>query len=221
MMKYFLMLLISGLISVDRNSALNLMISRPIFIAMFIGLLFGNFYTIFLVGILFELIGLIDLPVGTHIPRDDSFMTYVACLVLTYINVDNVYKLFILITLVIIFSFPVTFTDLIVRKINQNIYLKNRVKGYNFPISKVISWGVILSFFRGVIIYNAIFFLVYYIYTQIVSINIKFSFDKDLNSFLILIICFASGYLIRFLSFKSVVKYLIFTLGIIMGWFLI
>ncbi|WP_041223633.1 PTS sugar transporter subunit IIC [Deferribacter desulfuricans] len=220
-MKYFLMLLISGLISVDRNSALNLMISRPIFIAMFIGLLFGNFYTIFLVGILFELIGLIDLPVGTHIPRDDSFMTYVACLVLTYINVDNVYKLFILITLVIIFSFPVTFTDLIVRKINQNIYLKNRVKGYNFPISKVISWGVILSFFRGVIIYNAIFFLVYYIYTQIVSINIKFSFDKDLNSFLILIICFASGYLIRFLSFKSVVKYLIFTLGIIMGWFLI
>lgn len=221
MMKYVLMLLISGLISVDRNSALNLMISRPIFIAMFIGLLFGNFYTIFLVGILFELIGLIDLPVGTHIPRDDSFMTYVACLVLTYINVDNVYKLFILITLIIIFSFPVTFTDLIVRKINQNIYLKNKVKGYNFPISKVISWGVILSFFRGVVIYNGVFFLVYYIYTQIVSINIKFSFDKDLNSFLILIICFASGYLIRFLSFKSIVKYLIFTLGIIMGWFLI
>jgi len=221
MIKYLIIFLLSGLISVDRNSALNIMISRPIFISMLIGIMFGNFYVLLLVGILFELIGLIDLPVGTHIPRDDSFMTYVTCLVFSHVNVDNIFKVFLLLLLVVVFSYPATFTESIVRKLNQGLYLKNRLKGYRFPITKVITWGIMISYFRGVIVYNILFFLLYYIYIQVINIKLNFIFNENITEYLILLICFVSGYLIRFLNLKSIIKYLVFIFGVMSAWYLI
>jgi len=221
MIKYLIIFLLSGLISVDRNSALNIMISRPIFISMLIGIMFGNFYVLLLVGILFELIGLIDLPVGTHIPRDDSFMTYVTCLVFSHVNVDNIFKVFLLLLLVVVFSYPATYTESIVRKLNQGLYLKNRLKGYRFPITKVITWGIMISYFRGVIVYNILFFLLYYIYIQVINIKLNFIFNENITEYLILLICFVSGYLIRFLNLKSIIKYLVFIFGVMSAWYLI
>ncbi|MGA1861588.1 hypothetical protein OWM07_01685 [Deferribacter thermophilus] len=221
MIKYLIIFLLSGLISVDRNSALNIMISRPIFISMLIGIMFDNFYLLLLVGILFELIGLIDLPVGTHIPRDDSFMTYVTCLVFSHVNVDNIFKVFLLLLLVVVFSYPATFTESIVRKLNQGLYLKNRLKGYRFPITKVITWGIMISYFRGVIVYNILFFLLYYIYIQVINIKLNFIFNENITEYLILLICFVSGYLIRFLNLKSIIKYLVFIFGVMSAWYLI
>ncbi|KAA0258202.1 hypothetical protein FHQ18_07355 [Deferribacter autotrophicus] len=220
-MKYLFLFFLSGLISVDRNSALNIMVSRPILIALIVGLILGNLTMCLLLGTIFELIGLIDLPVGTHVPRDDSFMCYVGCFMVNFGNIDNIFKLFILLLLLIAASYPVTFTDTLTRRLNQSIFLKNKIKWYNFPITRVLLWGVLISFLRGVIIYNLLFFVIYFVYNQIVTINLNYMFDRNVLNYLILLICFLSGYLIRFLSFKSLVKYIIFVTGIIFGWLII
>ncbi|MGA1845732.1 PTS sugar transporter subunit IIC [Deferribacter abyssi] len=220
-MKYLFLFFLSGLISVDRNSAFNIMVSRPILIALIIGLILGNLTMCLLLGVVFELIGLIDLPVGTHVPRDDSFMCYVGCFMINFVSIDNVFKLFILLLLLIISSYPVTFTDTLTRRLNQGIFLKNKVKWNDFPVTRVLAWGVLISFFRGVIVYNFLFFVIYFVYNQLVVINFNFIFNKYVTDYLILLIFFLSGYLIRFLSFKSLTKYIVFIIGVILGWLVI
>jgi PTS system mannose-specific IIC component len=43
----------------------------------------------------------------------------------------------------------------------------------------------------------------------------------ETNQYFLIMIIFLAGYLIRFLSFKSVYKYLVFVAGAIIGWFVI
>jgi len=68
-MIYLFLILLTGIISIDRNNALNLMISRPIVISLIFYLFVENSSVIILTGILYELYGVIDIPVGTHIPK--------------------------------------------------------------------------------------------------------------------------------------------------------
>ncbi len=70
---FFLLVPLAGLLSMDRLTAFNFMLSRPLVVSALIGAVGGNFLWCLVGGVFFELVGLLDLPVGTHIACEDTF----------------------------------------------------------------------------------------------------------------------------------------------------
>jgi PTS system mannose-specific IIC component len=210
--------LLSGLASVDRNSALNLMISRPLVISSIIGLMYGQILNCIAVGVLFEIIGLIDIPVGTHIPRDDTFAAYNASLLLSLNRINTASDLLIALLLIILFIYPVTFTEKILRKFNQMLFLRYRKRKHASDISPLIYRGILMSFVRGVIVYNLMFLLLDFLTGQLEDL---FELNGNIYKAIFLCVAFCSGYLVRFLNFKSFFKYLAFVFGLFLGWLLL
>jgi len=212
-MNYLFYAIIPGILSVDRNSALNLMLSRPIVISTIIGLTFGHYFLCFLSGILFEIIGLMDIPVGTHVPKDDTFAAYVSSLMIAfgYVKMPGEYLLLALIVLFLIE--PVTYTDIILRKINKNIF--NFFNSKSIDIKWCIYSGIFLAFARGLVFYNLGFFIikiVFYLLKNFININ------GDLEKFIFINLLLLTGYFIRFINVTSFSKYLIFVCGLLVGW---
>ncbi len=214
-MKFFFLLLLSGIASVDRNSALNLMISRPLVISSIIGLMFGQILFCIAVGVLFEIVGLIDVPVGTHIPRDDTFAAYSASLLLSLNRIDTASDLLIALLLIILFIYPVTFTEKILRKFNQMLFVRYKKRNHSHSISPLIYRGILLSFVRGVIVYNLVFLLLDFLTVQL---KVLFELNGNIYKAIFLLVAFCSGYLVRFLNFKSFFKYTALALGLFFGW---
>ena len=69
---------VGGLVSLDRSAAFQFMISRPIVCGPIIGLLLGQLGAGVLVGALFELIWIGNLPLGGHLPPNECLGTIVA-----------------------------------------------------------------------------------------------------------------------------------------------
>ncbi len=89
-MTFVLAAMFAGLISVDRFAAFNLMLSRPIVVALILGLIFGNPDECFYIGLVFEAVGLIDVPFGTRIPpKEDSFGTFAACTLFAVLPIEH------------------------------------------------------------------------------------------------------------------------------------
>ncbi len=89
-MTFVLAAMFAGLISVDRFAAFNLMLSRPIVVALILGLIFGNpDECFFYIGLVFEAVGLIDVPFGTRIPKEDSFGTFAACTLFAVLPIEH------------------------------------------------------------------------------------------------------------------------------------
>ena len=74
------LILFSGFISVDRLAGLNIMLSRPIVVSGIIGIVFGDIYAALMMGLIFEFIGMLEVPVGTTITHDDTFGGYASSL---------------------------------------------------------------------------------------------------------------------------------------------
>ncbi len=214
-MKIALLLLLSGIASVDRNAAFNLMISRPVVLSTIIGILFGNPTMCFMVGVLFEMIGLVDVPVGTHIPRDDTFAAYTFSLLIGFNLVTTVSDALIALLLIILFIHPVTFTDKLTRKLNKTLFLNQKKKNHNIKTKPLIIRGIIISFIRGIIVYNLFFVITAFLLIQLKLNNFN---DTHYEKYLFLSIVFLAGFLLRFLSFKSIYKYIIFIAGLFLGW---
>lgn len=70
--EYFLVAAVGGLIALDRTVAFQVMISRPIVAGPIIGLLLGQPLTGAAVGALLELVWISRLPLGGHIPPNES-----------------------------------------------------------------------------------------------------------------------------------------------------
>lgn len=73
-----LVALVGGVISLDRTSALQIMVSRPIVTAPVIGLLFGEPGIGLMIGSLVELLWIGELPVGGVIPPHETAASVIA-----------------------------------------------------------------------------------------------------------------------------------------------
>ncbi|WP_022849761.1 PTS sugar transporter subunit IIC [Limisalsivibrio acetivorans] len=217
-MKMFLLLVYSGLITVDRGAGFNLMISRPIVVSVVIGSMYGYVLECFLAGLLFEIIGLVDVPVGTRITKDDSFGAYAASLLISFHAVTSMSNYILGLLLILVVMFPVTYSEQISRQLNKALYLRELKKGERFSASKLIHSGLIIHFFQGMVVYNLAFVVIFFVYDQLTN----FLPCKDnFTPYLVFTFMFLSGFLLRFLSGSSAVKYMLFVAGAAAGWVLI
>jgi len=207
----------AGLISIDRFAAINIMISRPIVIAFILGLLFDNSLECFFIGLVFEAVGLIDVPFGTRIPKEDSFGAFAACILFAVLPIEHSDEFVLGFLLTLLLTFPVTLTCGLTRSLNKKFFLYQQKKGKVKPGS-LLAWGLFFAFMRGVIVYGLGTVFIYNLYFLF---NGKLEHMFNLFLFSMMIFVFLSGYILRFLTVKSVWKYLIFASGLIAGWIVI
>lgn len=217
MAKWAFLIFFSGLISADRSAALHMMFSRPLIVSLVIGLTTSNIYLCLLCGIMIEIYGSVDVPVGTKIPKDDTFMAYIMSLLIGFDVLTTPTDFILAAFLSILFIYPITFLESVLRRINMAMYESFMKKNLSNPDSLIVR-SFILSFLRGIIFYNVVFMLVYFILNQL---ELDLRIFGETNQYLLIMIIFLAGYLVRFLSFKSVYKYLVFVAGALIGWFIV
>lgn len=216
-MTFALAAIYAGLISVDRFAAFNFMLSRPIVVAFVLGIIFGNPLECFYIGIVFEAVGLIDVPFGTRIPKEDSFGAFSACTLFAVLPIEHSDEFVLGFLLCILFMFPVTLSCSLVRTINMKLFLRQHRKG-RVNAGQLLFMGILAAFMRGVIVYGGGTVIIYSLYQFIHG-----HLEKDVNLFFfaVMIFTFLSGYVLRFLSVRSVYKYAIFAGGLAFGWLVI
>lgn len=216
-MNWFLLVIFSGIISVDRRAGLHMMISRPLPVALVVGLLTDNIHLCLLAGIMIEIYGSVDLPVGTRIPKDDTFFSYVISLVIGLQVVDRPEEILVAIFLCLVFIYPVTFLEYLLRKINNSM-LHSFISKNMQSSAKIIFYGIFLPFLMGVIVYNGIFFGIAFILNQL---KFGLKMEDSIPLYLVLLSVFLAGYPVRFFSLKSIYKYVFFIVGASLGWALL
>ncbi len=216
------LLLFSGFISIDRLAGLNIMISRPVVVSGIIGIFFGDIYGALLIGLIFEFIGMLEVPVGSTIAHDDTFGGYVGsvALILGYIKLDAV-NLLAAILLISLLMYPVTLSDRWFRWINGYLVHKSIIKNKIGNENKLIFMGVFLSFIRGIVIYNIALIILLLLMSAVNIINLDFISLYDPIIALTIIATFMGGYLIRFLIINKLYKVILLILGAIAGWVII
>ena len=214
-MSYLFLVLLSGIISVDRNNALNLMLSRPIIISLIFYLLFEQSSVILLIGILYEIYGVIDIPVGTHIPRDDSFATYSSSIAVAFGSVYNSLDFLLTVLLSLVLMHFATLADGYTRKINRVLY--NKIEKYKtFKSNYLISVGIALTFLKGVIVYNlgAIVLITLLKFVPIET-------DYNIGLYACLLVTVVAAYFIEYFEIFGYKKYIFVITGFILGWMLV
>ena len=206
--------LYAGVISVDRFAAFNVMLSRPIVISMIMGLLLGNSMECFYVGIIFEAIGLVDVPFGTRVPKEDSFGAFAGCALLSLMPQAHEPNYVLLFLLILLMMYPVTLSLYITRAFNKTLYTRQQKAGRIYPLRLLVS-GFCFSYMRGVIFYTLGTFIIYHIYMFLYG-----SKNTEMNFYIyaLMLFAFLSGYVLRFLSAKTYLKYAFFMLGLFIGW---
>lgn len=213
-MSFALAAFFAGLISVDRFAAFNLMLSRPIVVAFILGLIFGNQQECFFIGLVFEAVGLIDVPFGTRVPKEDSFGAFAACTLFAILPIEHSDEFVLGFLLSILVMFPVTYTCYFSRIINKAMLMKHLKRGRVRP-GLLLSFGVLVAFARGIVIYGLGTGFIYVLYN---FIHGRLENRVDLVLFAVMIFTFLSGYILRFLTVRSFVKYAIFACGLAVGW---
>lgn len=213
-MNFFLAAVYAGIISVDRFAAFNFMLSRPIVVSFILGLIFGNQQGCFYIGLVFEAVGLIDVPFGTRIPKEDSFGAFAACTLFAILPIAHSDEFVLGFLLTILFMFPVTLTCGLSRHINKKLYLRQYNRGHVKP-GRLLAIGVLVSFLRGVVVYSAGTALIYILYN---FLHGRLVSRVDLFFFAMMVFTFLTGYILRFLTVKSYLKYIVFLCGLALGW---
>lgn len=211
----------SGFISIDRLAGLNIMLSRPIVVSGIIGIVFSDIYAALMIGLIFEFIGMLEVPVGTTITHDDTFGGYASSLamVLGIVSPDAI-NILAAILITSLLMYPVTYSDKAFRNINRYLVNKSIIKNTYNNENKLIGLGVVLAFLRGVIIYNIGFFIIFLFikYFKLIKLDITNLYDPVLA--LTLIATFMGGYLLRFLTINRLHKIILLGLGLLIGWFI-
>ncbi len=216
------LIIFSGFISIDRLAGLNIMISRPIIVSGIIGIVFNDIYAALMIGLIFEFIGMLEVPVGTTIAHDDTFGGYAgaSAVLLGYINSDAV-NILAAIFIISILMYPVTLSDKGFREINRYLVKKSVINNKTGNENKLVALGIFLAFIRGVIVYNAALIIIL-VFMSIIS-NIEHHFTNLYKPVIALTIIatFMSGYLLRFLIINRLYKVLLLALGMAAGWWII
>ena len=170
------LILFSGAISVDRLAGFNIMLSRPIIVSGVIGIVFGNIYAALMMGLIFEFIGMLEVPVGTTITHDDTFGGYASSLamVLGVANEDAI-NILVAIFITSLLMYPVTFSDKVFRNINKYLVKKSINQNATDNENRLILLGVILAFIRGILVYNIGFIAIciFMKYFKLINIDIN------------------------------------------------
>ena len=216
------LIIFSGFISIDRFAGLNMMISRPIIVAGIIGIVFNNIYAALMIGLIFEFIGMLEVPVGTTIVHDDSFGGYAgaSAMFLGYINPDAV-NILAAIFIISLLMYPVTLSDKGFREINRYLFKKSIVNNQTGNENKLIVLGIFLAFIRGVVVYNAALIIVLVFMSIISNFELNFTNLYELVVALTIIAIFMFGYLLRYLIINRLYKVLLLALGFAAGWLII
>ena len=210
------LVLLSGFASLDRLAGMNIMLSRPFVVAGIIGFIFGNLEICLLTGMLFEFLGMIEVPVGTTVSNDDTFGGYAASLlVATGAASHNAVSLLFCVCAAVVMMYPVTLSDRYCRNFNQWLIAESVKHNKSNFESRLIYYGLIISFLRGVVIYNGAAFVIW---------CFLYFVDKIHNTFyspymsLILLAIFMGGYLVKFFSVNVVLKTCLLVCGIVFGY---
>lgn len=211
--------LLSGLASVDRLAGMNIMLSRPIVIAGIVGFIFGTPVMCLMVGILFEFVGMVEVPVGTVITHDDTFAGYASALLVGMGAAShNAISLLFCIFITILVMYPVTLSDRYCRRFNRTLVLQSLKSGSQDFESKLITAGLAIAFLRGVIVYNFGAFVIWC--CLYVIDNIHNTAHAPYVS-LMIVGMFMCGYLVRFLTVNTVLKVGLLMCGMVFGWFVL
>lgn len=218
-----ILIIFSGIISIDRLAGLNIMLSRPIVVSGIVGLIFGNVVLALMIGIIFEFIGMLEVPVGTTIVHDDSFGGYTASILFASHIISADYMNILLAILILsLLIYPVTYTDKYYRKINMKILdrsIKKKEKNYE---KKLIFIGLLMAFFRGIFVYNICLILVYIIIKFIdTNLNVTAFPVYDSSIAFSLTLLFMGLYLLDFLIINKIFKLIILSAGFVFGWLVI
>jgi mannose/fructose/N-acetylgalactosamine-specific phosphotransferase system component IIC len=215
MIQLILLIIFSGIIAVDRSAGFNSMISRPLVVSIIIGLIFGSVELCFLGGLIFEIIGLVDVPVGTRVTRDDSFGAYALSIILSFHTISGLSSFILALMLVLLLTYPVTLSQNLCRRVNKSFYLNELRRTEEFDAGKLIKLGLLVHFIQGILVYNLALASIYFFY-NLFAIHLPAS-DNYLP-YLVFTVVFLSGFLLRFLSGNSYIKYVIFISGLVLGW---
>lgn len=209
--------LLSGLASMDRLAGMNIMLSRPIVLAGIIGYIFGEPLLCLMVGILFEFVGMVEVPVGTVITHDDTFAGYAsAALVGMGAASYNAVSLLFCVFITVIMMYPVTQSDKYCRYFNRVLIVRSlRSENKDFE-SKLIFLGLTVAFLRGLVVYNLGLFIIWVCLYFIDKIH-----NTQYTPFVSLTVMamFMGGYLVRFLSVTNMMKVGLLVGGMVFGWF--
>lgn len=213
------MLFLSGFASLDRLAGLNVMLSRPFVVAGIIGYVFDNLHLCLFIGVIFEIMGMLEVPVGVSVANDDTFGGYAASLLAaTGAASHNAVSLLFCVCAVVVMMYPVTLSDKYCRSFNGWLIAQSIKNSRDDFESRLISYGLAVSFIRGVIIYNAAAAVIWVFLYFIDKIH-NTSYSPYIS--LILLAVFLGGYLVRFFFVGAFFKVGLLTAGIMAGWFLL
>jgi PTS system mannose-specific IIC component len=194
----------------DRTTAFNFVLSRPLVVSFIIGILGGNLEWCLIGGIFFELIGIMDLPVGTRIPSDDTFGAFAYSIVVSQVSGFTLTYALCVIIAAFIIMFPVTYSVYLLRKIN--CFFQER-----FPDKegRLILIGQAFSFLRGVVFYGIGSVLCYFFFILL------HSFFPPLPNFaLVVFLAAICGYFMSFFNITVLEKLTFFIAGGVISWLL-
>lgn len=210
------LMFLSGFASIDRLAGMNIMLSRPIVIAGIVGYIFGVPLLCLMVGILFEFVGMVEVPVGTVVTHDDTFAGYASAVLVGMGAASyNAVSLLFCVFITVIMMYPVTLTDKYCRYFNRVLIINSlRSENKDFE-SKLIFYGVVIAFLRGVLVYNA---GVLVIWSCLYVIDKAHLTEYSPYVSLTVIAMFMCGYLVRFLSVTNALKVGLLACGMVFGW---
>lgn len=216
-----LLFFLSGLASFDRVAGINIMLSRPIVISSIIGIAFDQILICILLGAIFEFIGMLEVPVGTVITKDDSFAGYSSSVLISLGAIShNNLSILLAIILVTLMIYPVTLTDIYCRKFNKLMITRafNENKSNENSDGFLIRIGLLASFIRGVVVYNLATLLIF-----LTLHNIDYFAKQEVSPtyYLILLFILLMGCLFRFLNGELFIKLIFLTVGFVASWIIL
>jgi hypothetical protein len=152
------------------------------------------------------------LPVGAHIPKDDTFAAYAMCAIYVLGYLTNVVDFIIAFLSVLLLMRFLTAFDVYTRNISRKLYNKfERLE--NFDSGRLLYAGVFISFLKGLIFYNLATFIVI-----LVVVNIYIPIELNINLYLSMIVVIVSAYFLEFVDIRGFRKHLLLIGGFLIGW---
>jgi PTS system mannose-specific IIC component len=200
--------ILAGIFAMDRTTAFNFVISRPLVVASIIGLIGGNLEWCLVGGVFFELIGIMDLPVGTSIPSDDTFGAFAFSVIASQSAAFNLSQAICVIIVAFVVMFPVTYSVHLLRWANRFFQ-----ESYPDREGRLILIGQFLSFMRGILFYGIGAMLCYFIY-----VLLHILIPPMPNFVLIVFLSAICGYFMGFFNIAIPEKLTLLIAGGVLSW---